>query len=155
MALWPLRYFFNHHHLNPITADMKKVLIILLVLSAVGAGVGYYMYNKPVASLEKKKADVEVTASMLIEDYEADEKAANDKYLGKVVQVSGKVSGITEEEGRKKVQLETASPMSLVICELETGGETGDLKAGDEAVFKGLCSGYLSDVILVQTTIVK
>lgn len=134
---------------------MKKALIILLALGVIGAGYGYYMYNKPVASLEKKKADVEVVASKLVEDYEADEKAANNIYLGKVVQVSGKVAGITEEGGRKKIQIETSNPISAVICELETGGETGTLKAGDEVVVKGLCSGYLSDVILVQSSIVK
>jgi hypothetical protein len=134
---------------------MKRILLLLLALGAIGAGFGYYMYNKPVASLEKQKADVMVTAAQLIADYEADEQSANDKYLGKVVEVSGKVADITTEEGKTKVQIETPNPISLIICELETGTETGSLKAGDETVIKGMCSGYLSDVILVQATIVK
>lgn len=134
---------------------MRKVILILLALGVIGAGVGYYMYNKPVASLEKKKADVEATADEIIAAYEADEKAADGLYLGKVVQVTGKVSGVTEEGGTKKIQLETFNPMALIICEMETGTETGDVKAGDMASVKGMCSGYLSDVILVQSTLVK
>jgi hypothetical protein len=134
---------------------MKNVLISILVLGAIAAGIGYYMYNKPVASLEKKKADVEVTASRLVADYEADEKAADSLYLGKIVLVSGKVAAVTTEEGRNKIQIETDNPMSLVICELEGGGEAVTVKAGDEVNVKGLCSGYLSDVILVQSSIVK
>lgn len=134
---------------------MRKVILILLALGVIGAGVGYYMYNKPVASLEKKKADVEATADEIIAAYEADEKAADGVYLGKVVQVTGKVSGVTEEGGTKKIQLETSNPMALIICEMETGAETGDVKAGDMASVKGMCSGYLSDVILVQSTLVR
>ena len=134
---------------------MRKVILILLALGVIGAGIGYYMYNKPVSSLEKKKADVEATSDEIIAAYEADEKAADGVYLGKVVQVTGKVSGVTEEEGTKKIQLETSNPMALIICEMETGTETGDVKAGDMVIVKGMCSGYLSDVILVQSTLVK
>ena len=134
---------------------MRKVILILLALGVIGAGIGYYMYNKPVASLEKKKADVEATSDEIIAAYEADEKAADGVYLGKVVQVTGKVSGVTEEEGTKKIQLETSNPMALIICEMETGTEPGE-----EAKIKGSCTGYQSigdmgDVILVQSTLVK
>lgn len=134
---------------------MKKILIPLLVIVIIGAGIGYYMYNKPVASLEKKKPDVSVTANQIIADYESDEKAANDKYLGKVVEVSGKVSTIMDEGGKVKVHLETDNPMALVICELEDGKDAGHIQAGEQAKVKGLCSGYLSDVVLVQSTVEK
>jgi hypothetical protein len=134
---------------------VKKILISLVVLAVIGAGFGYYMYNKPVESLEYKKADVSVSAEQLIKEYEADETSANEKYLGKILEVSGKVAGITEEEGKKKVSMESSNPMSAVICELEEKMGTGELKAGDDVRMKGLCSGYLSDVILVQSSIVK
>jgi tRNA_anti-like len=134
---------------------MKKIILFLFVFGVLAAGIIYYMYNKPVASLENKKPQVEVTAAELIVAYEADEKAANDSYLGKLLQVSGKVVDITVEDGRKKIHLETPNPMSLIICELEAGVETGTLKPGDEVKVKGLCSGYLSDVILVQSSIVE
>lgn len=133
---------------------MKKVLLIVLLLGVIGAGVGYYLYNKPVASLEHKKADLEITAAGLIEAYEADEKAADSIYLGKIIAVSGKITEITNEEGKLKINLETSNPIALIICEMEAGVNADPLKAGDEIKIKGLCSGYLSDVILVQSTIV-
>lgn len=125
------------------------------MLGMIGAGVGYYMYNKPVASLENKKPDVEVSAVKLISDYEADEKNADGMYLGKVVEVTGKIAAITVEDGKTKVQIETGNPMSMIICELEEGSEAGSIKAGDEIKIKGMCSGYLSDVILVQASLVN
>lgn len=134
---------------------MKKVLIALGVLVLVGAGLAYYMYNKPVASLEHHKADLSVTADQLIRDYESDEKTADEKYLGKVVEVSGKVADITQEEGKHKVSLETSNPISAIICELEEHLKTEELKVGEQIKMKGKCSGYLNDVILVQSSIVK
>lgn len=134
---------------------MKKILITLIVLAVIGASYGYYMYNKPVESLENKEANVTISADQLIADYEADEKNANDKYLGKVVMVSGKIAEITNEEGKKKVNLETSNPISAVICEMEESKKTEKLKAGDMIKVKGMCSGYLSDVILVQSVVVN
>ncbi len=135
--------------------DMKKILLVLLVLGVIGGGIGYYLYNKPVESLIHHKPDVEVSAHKLFTDYEADEKAANDVYLGKVVLVSGNISAIVDEAGKKKVQLDAGNPMSSIICEIEDGKEIGEVKAGDEVKIKGLCSGYLSDVIVVQANVVK
>jgi hypothetical protein len=134
---------------------MKKIIIPLLVLGLIGIAIGYYMYNKPVASLKNKKPEVEVSAAQMIADYESDEQAANGKYLGKVVQVYGNVAEITVEGGKTKVHLASGNPMSMIICEMEEGSETGELKPGEEARMKGMCSGYLSDVILVQSFVVK
>ncbi|HEX5111241.1 MAG TPA: hypothetical protein VFV79_00225 [Saprospiraceae bacterium] len=134
---------------------MKKIILIILGLVLVVA-VGAWLYiNRNVASLQNQKADVEVSAQKLLEDYAADEKTANEIYLGKVVQVSGKVTSIAEEEGKKKVNLDTGNPISAIICEVENGKDIGSIKAGDEVKMKGLCSGYLSDVILVQANVVK
>ncbi len=121
----------------------------------IGGGYIYYIYNKPVQSLENQKPEVEVSAAEMIAAYEVDEKAADEIYLGKIVQVSGTISDITKENGIIKVLVETDSPMSMVICELEQGLETGSLKPGDEVKIKGRCTGFLSDVILVQSSIVK
>ena len=133
---------------------MKKIILIILGLVIVVMGVWLYL-NRNVASLQNQKPDVEVSAQKLLEDYAADEKTANETYLGKVVQVSGKVTTIAEEEGKKKVNLDTGNPISAIICEVENGKDIGAIKAGDEVKIKGLCSGYLSDVILVQANVVK
>jgi len=133
---------------------MKKIILIILGLVIVVMGIWLYL-NRNVASLQNQKPDVEVSAQKLLEDYAADEKTANETYLGKVVQVSGKVTTIAEEEGKKKVNLDTGNPISAIICEVENGKDIGAIKAGDEVKIKGLCSGYLSDVILVQANVVK
>jgi len=134
---------------------MKKIIIPLVVLAFILFGVGFYMYNKPVESLDNKQADVVVTADQLVADYESNEQTANEKYLGKVVQVSGTVAEVTTEEGKNKIHLETSNPISMVITELDEGNSVEGLKPGEQATVKGMCSGYLSDVILVRSTVVR
>jgi predicted extracellular nuclease len=134
---------------------MKKIILVLLAMGAIGGGIGFYLFNKPVSSLQNKKPDIEVSASKLIIDYEANEESADNLYLGKLLQVSGKVAEITSEAGKHKIHLASGNPMSLIICEIEEGKDFGTLKPGDDAKIKGMCSGYLSDVILVQATVVK
>lgn len=133
---------------------IKKILPIVLGLAFIGGAVAFYFYNKPVASLEHKKPDVVITAPDILTAYETDEDAANADYLGKVVQVSGAVTMVTDEGGKIKVYLDTGSPMSAVICEL-ADPEMPDLDPGEQVAVKGLCSGYLSDVILVQSHLSK
>lgn len=134
---------------------MKKIIIPLIIFAVLAAGIGYYMYNKPVASLNDAKADVTVTADQLLTDYESNEAAANDKYLGKVVEVSGTVSQVSTEEGKNKVHFETSNPIATVISELDEGNSAEGIAVGTHAKVKGMCSGYLSDVILVRSTVVQ
>lgn len=134
---------------------MKKILIIFLAVVVLGGVAAYYYYNMPVASLENTKPDVEVSAHKLLTDYETDEKTANDTYLGKVIQVKGEISAIVNEGGKRKIQLDAGSPMSSIICEIDSTNNISAVKTGDEVKIKGLCSGYLSDVIVVQANVMK
>lgn len=134
---------------------MKKILIALGLLAVIGGIIGYYQYNKPVASIENKKADVEVMAGDLVAAYEQDETSANEQYNEKILLVKGIISQITEEDNLNKIFLETENPLSGVICEMEPGQDVGSLKTGDEVKIKGRCTGFLTDVILVQSSLVK
>ncbi len=134
---------------------MKKVLLILLLLGGIAAAIGFYFYNKGVPSLANKKADVEVNATQLLAEYEQDETTANEKYLGKIVAVTGTVAAVNPDETPAKVLLFADSPMAMVICEMEHDHEGLESLAGEQVTIKGECSGYLSDVILVRATLVE
>jgi len=135
---------------------MKKILVALIVLALIGAAVGYYKYDQRVEkSLEHNKPDVVLSADQLIQDYEQDEKKADEKYLGKVLEVSGKVTEITKEEGKKKVHLEALNSISTVVFDFDESISIGNMKAGDNVRLKGKCTGYLGDVILNQSSVVQ
>lgn len=131
---------------------MKKYILIALAVCAVaGAAVGYYMWNKPHKDMTKAEADFTLDADALFSEFEADEDAANTKYLGKVIEVSGTVAQVLPSE-KTTVVLETENGIFGVRCELDTFSNVDfpEYQPGDVVSLKGNCTGFLGDVVLVR-----
>ncbi|MDX1408520.1 MAG: hypothetical protein R3330_10315 [Saprospiraceae bacterium] len=137
---------------------MKSVIRIVLVLAAIGVGVGIYMWNKPHRNIAKTKPAQTVTASNLVKSYQDDEEAANARFLGQVVQVSGIVRQIQPgDDGTTQILLSSDDLMTSVSCNLQedqTAGAEG-LRSGDQVTINGECTGILMDVVLERCVIVK
>jgi hypothetical protein len=128
---------------------MKKLIVyILTLLIAAGLFYAYYQYNRGPASLSGKEADVELTARELLSAFQNDEQSANEKYLDKVILVSGIVAESREEEIPTTVVLETGDPLARVVCEMENTNSA--LNKGEKVSIKAKCTGFLMDVVLVQ-----
>jgi len=131
----------------------KKRIIKLTLLSVaivvITAGfAGYKMWTKPHRNVEAAKA-VTTTALQLAGAYEANETAANSQYLDKVLEVIGTVSEIAKNQKGEPVVSLKGTDMSGVICTLE-GAAPAMMKAGETMTIKGICTGYLTDVVLVR-----
>lgn len=124
----------------------------LLLISITGVGVGFYFYNKPLESTESMKADFVISATELLSAFENDENQANTTYLDKVVEVSGQVLKIDFQDGKTTIYLETDSPLSNIIFQLEQPNL--EIKEGEKVTLKGICTGYLMDVVVVRAVIV-
>jgi hypothetical protein len=132
---------------------MKKALVIILALAVVGGFFGYRMYNKPHKDMTSAESDLKIDAAELLSSFENDEATANEKYNDKVVEVSGTVSDVsTDEDGNIKVTLDAGNPLGGVICQLDNLSEhkRTEFPTGEKVSFKGLCTGYLMDVVLVR-----
>lgn len=133
---------------------MKKsyiIIIVLIILSVVW--IVFRMYNKPHRD-PRSEASIKISATELFRSYENDEAAANGLYLDKVLEISGKITEITtNQELIPIVALETENPMFGVRCTME--GPTIDAKLGDTVTIKGICTGYLSDVVIIKATLVE
>jgi hypothetical protein len=120
------------------------------------AGVLIYLYNQPQPSLVSKTG-IPVTAAELYAQFTADHLQANEVYLNKVLQVSGKVLTIknTPHAGRIVI-LNTGDPMYGVACTLSMLPSTNRLvKPGEMIIIKGICSGYVSHVLLTNSSLVN
>lgn len=132
---------------------MKKYIIVIAVLIVVAAGIAYRMYNKPHRDPASESA-IEINATELFRAYENNEAEANTLYLDKVLAVSGNVAEVTtNQEGMTVIILETESPMFGVSCTMESATLTA--KPGDRIIIKGICTGYLSDVVIIKGTVVE
>ncbi len=133
---------------------MKKsyiIIILLLILSVVW--VVFRMYNKPHRD-PLSESSIKISATELFRSYESDEATANGLYLDKVVEITGKIAEITtNQEMIPIVALETENPMFGIRCTMV--GPTINAKPGDSVTIKGICTGYLSDVVIIKSTIVE
>ena len=132
---------------------MKKIIIILLVLGVVGAFFGYTQYNKTHESLESVKADQTMDAAGIYASYENDETSANEKFNGKVVEVSGIIQSVsTDESGLLKVTLDSENDFGGVICQMnkEKGYTESDFDEGSKVTLRGDCTGFLLDVVMIR-----
>ncbi|MBC7424290.1 MAG: hypothetical protein H7334_12660 [Ferruginibacter sp.] len=129
----------------------RNILIGLFILGIlIFAGAGVYLYNKPRESAADKTAVVTLSAMALYKQYEANENAANQKYLGKVIEVQGSVSAISQQNGLAVLSLTTGNPASAINCQLFTSDKISAVKVGDAVAIKGKCTGFLMDVNLVD-----
>ncbi|MBK7886354.1 MAG: hypothetical protein IPJ86_03350 [Bacteroidetes bacterium] len=130
---------------------MKKIIFIILALILIGGLAGMYFYYKPTASLEDQQPVATLTADSIFSAFETNEAMANQSYLDKVIVVSGKVQSVTTDTSGTAISLETSSGMFGVTCKLEPNSKVaGDYKTGQQVNLKGICTGYLMDVVLIR-----
>ena len=136
------------------------ILIAILVILAIGAVVGYQMWNKPFKDPLKGDA-ITVTAVELFNDFSTNEAAAQKKYVpeklgNKKVQVSGQISEISKnEDGETSYTLKTSDEIFGVKCIMDKGEEIPNAKAGDNITVRGFCDGYTTDVIVNRCKPIK
>ncbi|TAE49235.1 MAG: hypothetical protein EAZ89_14410 [Bacteroidetes bacterium] len=136
-----------------------RIIIALLLGTAVAATVGYYLYNKPHEDLTAKPADAVLTVAALTDAYMSDEAAADKLYLGKTVEVSG-VVGLAETtaDGAVVVTLSAEGSMASVGCSFlaENAAAAAALTAGQQVRVVGLVDGFLlPDVKLSRCVLLK
>lgn len=136
---------------------MKKVLFLVFGLACLGGIYGYMLWNKPHQDVAAAKADITISANSLLVAFETDEEVANTKYLDKVIMVNGKIRSVEHNDlGEISVILATENDMSSIICNFEPAFDQAEsLKEGVEITLKGLCSGYLMDVVLDRCALVQ
>jgi len=125
----------------------------MLALLVTGGIVGYKMYTKPHRNVEVAKA-ITVSALQVATEFENDETRSNGLYLDKVLEVNGVINEISKNQKGESIIAMKGSDMSTVRCTLEGVAPT-EIKTGDLATCKGICTGYLSDVILVRCIVQK
>lgn len=127
---------------------MKKYIIVIVVLLLLGLLGGTYMFNKPLENISTMKTDFQMDASSLLAAFEENETSANTKFLDKVIEIKGIVQKSENKDGKHTIYIDADNAMSGVIFQLEDAEE--GIKVGDEITLKGICTGYLMDVVLVR-----
>ena len=130
----------------------KISLLVILVVISVAAIYGYSEYNRGMLDTHHLKPLFKINAQELLKQFEANEPEATSRYTDKTISVTGIVNYTNITDTSASIYLNDASSVSSVICVFQKNSynECKKLKAGDSATIKGICSGYLMDVIMVR-----
>lgn len=139
-----------------------KIIAVLVILGILGGLSGYlFIYNKPHVNYEKSKVDYSISADDIFAEYTNHRHEAENKYNGKVLQVSGMVSSIDITDSQ------------IIIAFVLSDGLFGDegirfsmlpkyndkasaLDPGTMVSIKGYCTGYNdTDIILEKCSITQ
>ncbi len=135
---------------------LKKLLLIGLVLGLIGATTGTYLWFKPVAKISSMKTELSIPANELFTAFETDEAEANNQYLNKVIEVTGIIKEVkNNENGLPVVIFETDDLIFGVMCEFETQKGAANINAGELLTIKGVCTGKLLDVVLNRCELIN
>jgi uncharacterized protein (UPF0333 family) len=141
----------------------KKIILLLLAgVVAIGATVGYYLYNKGPLDVKHAKG-IEVNATDLYQTYFKDSVQAVKKYSNKVVETTGKVAQVTLNQQKQAiVLLITNETGAFINCTMEDS--LAVIKEDQIVKIKGICTGImgmdlsmeiLGDVYLSRCYLVK
>jgi hypothetical protein len=129
----------------------KRILILILGAILTVAGIAYFMYNKPHMNVAETSPDFTLSADDLFAEYQLDEKAANTKFLEKIILVNGTVNQSNfENSAEPNIVLIAADGEGTVTCGFkpENLASIQNLKSGDKITIKGQCKGMTGDAAL-------
>ena len=131
---------------------IKKILIIgSILILLLAASVYYYVFVYSVQNhrdLNKEMA-ISISATDLSKAFMTNEQAANQKYLNKVIEVKGAVLSMDYDQTHQKTIL-IGSEMELSNVFVTLKDSSKGFKIGDTVRIKAVCSGFLSDVVLID-----
>ena len=143
---------------------MKKIIVSALTVFGIGA----FLLVAAASSEDKEETQkkeaakqaeiqaapaIEVTAAQLCEDYKANEIAADEKYKGKILQVTGKVDSIAKDIlDSIYVTLKSGKRFDLMSVQAffpdSVTAQAAALSKGQKVTVKGRCEGKLMNIII-------
>jgi putative nucleic acid binding protein len=131
----------------------KIVFGIVALIAFIAFACAFYIWNKPARDVTNESA-IKVSAVAIFDSFNNNESSANNLFLNKAIEVTGVVNAVKKNQaGQTVVYLKSNDPMFGVNCTFKE--DPGAINTNSTITFKGICTGYLSDVVLNQGIIVK
>lgn len=130
-------------------AFIGAIIIILFVV--------FKQMNKEHVDVKKTTPNLIIAVDEILSDFENDEEKANTKFTDKIIELKGVIAEITTQDNATTITLMSQNFDATVICSLlpEETPNVLEYKKGDEISLKGICKGYLLDVVIVNCIIIN
>ena len=129
------------------------ILILLIIINT-------YAYILPLLkssekNLDNKDTEFSISTKDLIKAYIADEERSDSLYADKIIEVTGHIKEIMFLNNRNTIILNSNTENFGVICDVNPNQKRKikQLKKHQKISVKGICKGFLKDVILLNCSI--
>lgn len=126
--------------------------IIFLLLLLIGT-LTFQLLIASENNYNASKVEICIQSNTLIEAFIDDEKKANDLYINKLLQVTGVVKEINFLNDKNTLILQSTNYSdSGIICDIHKSQikKLTNIKKHQKVILKGICKGFLKDVILLD-----
>ena len=135
----------------------NKLFLLMLSLLLLVNGYCYIvpMFKVSNKNLEKEVAELVLNSQDLINSYTLNEEKSDSLYSGKIIEVTGFIKKITFLNNRNTIILNSNNESFGVICDVHANEveKLKKLKEHQKIRVKGICKGFLKDVILLNCSI--
>ncbi|HEA23498.1 MAG TPA: hypothetical protein ENH87_21655 [Pricia antarctica] len=134
-----------------------KIAIIGLLALLASCLYLYFEFNRLPEDIFTADTDVKITSRTLAKSFKTNETRANAEFVEKTIEVVGSIEEITNINNRYTLLLQGRSKANYVICDLSASEleEVKKLQLGQTVRIKGICAGYLMDVIMLNCIIIN
>ena len=130
----------------------KKRIFLAALLVVIAAAIYLYNeYHRTNVNIASEAAAFGLQAEQLLSEFASDDSAANRKYVGKIISITGVVKSISRDErGFYTLNLGDTSSLSSIRCSIDTihSGNVAAVQRGTTIKIKGNCTGYIEDELL-------
>lgn len=130
---------------------MKKRLILIgaIALIIIAFWAWKWTFRPAETNVSGRKTDIQINANDLVLQFTQNEDSANARYLNKVIEIAGIVDTVAMKGQEVSIYLKENNTTSGILCSFDKGSFNADfMKRGHKITVKGVCSGYLMDVIM-------
>lgn len=128
----------------------NKKRLILVALLVVGCGTILFAikeYNRKPVAVDQLDADFKLNAAALIADFNENQAAATQKFLGKTIEVSGTVRALENSGSSKTLVLGDTGQGTGIRCSMDSTEAVANaaIPENQAITIKGICTGYIAD----------
>jgi hypothetical protein len=142
---------------------MKRLYVIILVFLVLVilavSGAYWYAFLRPHPDMMKAKPAFTLESARLFNEFSEDEKAAYEKYAGKVVELTGEIVHVRRDEKQTTIILDDM--FMGVSAYLDSSFVANNRKmvdsldSGQKVTVRGQCDGMLTDVVISRAVIIQ
>lgn len=133
------------------TAKRKQIWIVALILLVILVGGSLYAvreFNRQPVSIAAANPDFTLTDYMLIKEFETNAVTASQKYIDKIILVSGVVKEVNKNGQGVHISLGGKESLSSVRCAIDSAFGSTAFEMGKDLTIKGVVVGFNSDDLL-------